>query len=119
MTGARVLACLGGLAGASGVGLSAVAAHRGGAFTGTAATFFLAHAPVLLAIGLLPGNRPMRLAAAAIACGLVLFCGDLLARDYLDSRLFPFAAPVGGSLLILGWLAVAVSALLPGGAKGG
>jgi uncharacterized membrane protein YgdD (TMEM256/DUF423 family) len=44
--------------------------------------------------------------------GLVLFCGDLLARDFLGGRLVPFAAPVGGSLLILGWLVVAASALI-------
>ena len=36
---------------------------------------------------------------------------DLLARDFLGSRLFPMSAPIGGTLLIAGWLAIAVSAL--------
>ncbi|TIX01867.1 MAG: DUF423 domain-containing protein, partial [Mesorhizobium sp.] len=43
--------------------------------------------------------------------GLLLFCGDLLARDFLGSRLFPLSAPIGGTLLIAGWLAIAASAL--------
>ncbi|TIT62257.1 MAG: DUF423 domain-containing protein, partial [Mesorhizobium sp.] len=43
--------------------------------------------------------------------GLVLFAGDLLARDFLGSRLFPTSAPIGGTLLIVGWLAIAISAL--------
>jgi uncharacterized membrane protein YgdD (TMEM256/DUF423 family) len=42
-----------------------------------------------------------------------VFSGDLLARDLLGSRLFPFAAPTGGTLLMVGWLAIAASALMP------
>lgn len=107
----RALVLLGGLCGAAGVGLSAAAAHRGGAFIGTAASFLLAHAPALLAIGLAMPNRWLRLGGFILAVGLVLFCGDLLARDLLGNRLFPFAAPVGGTLLIAGWLVVAASAV--------
>ena len=33
---------------------------------------------------------------------------DLTARAFLGARLFPFAAPIGGSLTILSWLAVAI-----------
>ncbi|TGS53332.1 DUF423 domain-containing protein, partial [Mesorhizobium sp. M1D.F.Ca.ET.183.01.1.1] len=86
-------------------------AHRGGAFTGTAASFLLMHAPVFLAIGLTGSNRGLRIASLVLLAGLLLFSGDLLARDFLGSRLFPMSAPIGGTLLIAGWLAVAVCAL--------
>ena len=102
---------LAGLSGAAGVALSAAAAHAGGAFIGTAASMLLMHAPALLAIGLLGANRVLNAAGWVLAVGLVLFCGDLLARDLLGSRLFPFAAPIGGTLLIAGWLGIAAAAL--------
>lgn len=106
----RLLAFAGGLCGAAGVALSAMATHHGGAFIGTAADFLLFHAAALLAIGLAGTGRWLRLGGLVLIVGLVLFCGDLLARDLLGGRLFPFAAPTGGTLLILGWLLVAASA---------
>jgi uncharacterized membrane protein YgdD (TMEM256/DUF423 family) len=42
-----------------------------------------------------------------------LFAGDLSLRQYAGHGLFPMAAPTGGTLLILSWLAVAVSAVWP------
>jgi len=109
---ARILILAGGLCGAAGVALSAAAAHLGGAFVGTAASFLLMHAPVFLAVGLAGTNRILRIGSLVLLVGLVLFCGDLLARDFVGSRLFPMPAPIGGSLLIAGWLAIAASALL-------
>ena len=109
----RILVALAGLSGAAGVGLSAAAAHAGGGNLATAAAMLLAHAPALLAIGLFfttASSRMLSLAAGALALGLALFCGDLVARHYLGSRLFPMAAPSGGLLLIAGWLLVAASA---------
>lgn len=109
----RILAFAAGLCGAAGVVLSAAATHRGGAFIGTAASFLLMHAPVFLAVGLVNANRVLRAASYILLVGLVVFSGDLLARDFIGSRLLPFAAPVGGTLLIAGWLGIAVSALRP------
>lgn len=109
---ARILVLAGGLCGAAGVALSAAAAHLGGAFVGTAASFLLMHAPVFLAVGLAGANRILRIGSLVLLVGLVLFCGDLLARDFVGSRLFPMSAPIGGSLLIAGWLAIAASALV-------
>jgi len=109
--GSRFLVLMAGLCGAAGVALSAAAAHRGGAFTGTAASFLLMHAPVFLAAGLPAVNRVLRTGAVVLLVGLLLFCGDLLARDFLGSRLFPMSAPIGGTLLIVGWLAIAASAV--------
>jgi len=110
--GVRPLVFAAGIVGAAGVALSAAEAHSGGAFTGTAATMLLVHAPALLAIGLAGRSPLLRLAGLALVVGLVLFCGDLLARDFLGHRLFPFAAPTGGMLLILAWLAAGCSSLL-------
>ncbi len=107
----RILVLAGGLCGAAGVALSAAAAHLGGAFVGTAASFLLMHAPVFLAVGLIGANRMLRLGSLILLVGLVLFSGDLLARDFLGSRLFPMSAPIGGTLLIGGWLVIASSAL--------
>lgn len=108
----RILVFAGGLCGAAGVALSAAAAHLGGAFVATAASFLLMHAPVFLAVGLLGGNRVLRIGSFVLLAGLLLFCGDLLARDFVGSKLFPMSAPIGGTLLIGGWLVMAASALV-------
>jgi uncharacterized membrane protein YgdD (TMEM256/DUF423 family) len=113
----RFLVAAGGLCGAAGVALAASAAHAGGAFTGTVSSFLMMHAPVFLAIGLFAGGRFLRIGAGVLLVGLIVFAGDLLARDYIGDRLFPFAAPVGGTLLIAGWILIAASALVPSAAK--
>ncbi len=104
-----------GLMGASGVGLAAAASHGGDThLLGTASTMCLAHAPVLLVLYL--AERALRtatLAAAILGLGTLLFAGDLLSRHYLGDRLFPMAAPLGGILMILGWIIVAGGAFLP------
>jgi uncharacterized membrane protein YgdD (TMEM256/DUF423 family) len=109
----RILVFAAGIAGAAGVALSAAAAHRGGANLATAATIMLVHAPALLGLALF-SNRLARGGAYVMIAGLIMFCGDLLSRDFTGVRLFPNAAPIGGILLIAGWLAVAASALTPG-----
>jgi len=108
----RILVFAGGLCGAAGVALSAAAAHLGGAFVSTAASFLLMNAPVFLAVGLIGVNRVLRIGSFILLAGLLLFSGDLLARDFLGSRLFPMSAPIGGTLLIAGWLVIAGSALV-------
>ena len=101
-----------GLMGAAGVALAAAASHSGDtAFLGSASTMCLAHAPVLL--GLYLGHRYFRtatLAAVVLGLGTIIFAGDLLSRHYLGDRLFPMAAPVGGTGMMLGWLVVAAGA---------
>jgi len=111
MTSDRILIAAAGLCGAAGVALSAAAAHMGGAHLGTAASFLLAHAPAILAIGLLGNARTLRLAGYILLIGVVLFSGDLISLDLLGHRPFPYAAPIGGTLTIIGWLVVAASAL--------
>lgn len=106
----RLLVLAAGLCGAAGVALSAVAAHAGGAHVATAASFLLMHAPALLVAGLLGRGSVLHSGCLVLLVGVVLFSGDLLARDFLGARLFPFAAPLGGLLMIGGWLTMAVSA---------
>jgi uncharacterized membrane protein YgdD (TMEM256/DUF423 family) len=108
----RFLLGAGGLAGAAGVVVAAMATHTGGAHMQTASSFLLMHAPALLAIGLMAASGLLRLSGFVLLAGLILFTGDLLARDYLGDRLFPYAAPIGGTLLIIGWLLVFISAFL-------
>jgi uncharacterized membrane protein YgdD (TMEM256/DUF423 family) len=41
-----------------------------------------------------------------------MFSGDIALRAFAGQRLFPFAAPTGGTILILAWLAVALAGVL-------
>lgn len=108
----RILILAGGLCGAAGMALSAVAAHAGGGNVGTAASFLLMHAPAFLAAGLLGGNRVLKWGAFVLLAGLAIFAGDLLMRDYAGMRLLPMAAPAGGMMMIAGWLILAASAFV-------
>ncbi len=108
---------LAGLMGACGVGLAAAAAH-GTAATGldSAAWLLLFHATAILGAASLAGQghlwRPVALAAmACFAAGAALFAGDIAMRAFAGNRLFPMAAPTGGTLLIIGWLVLAAAAL--------
>lgn len=115
----RLLIALAGLMGAAGVALAAASAHGADASRlASASAMLLFHATAILAAvaliarGILHGG--IGLAAAfgfVIAAGL--FAGDLTLRQYAGHGLFPFAAPTGGTLLIVSWLAVSVAAVLP------
>jgi uncharacterized membrane protein YgdD (TMEM256/DUF423 family) len=57
--------------------------------------------------------RPLLLAVLiAWIVGAALFSGDVALRAFAGHRLFPFAAPSGGVILIAAWLALAVAAVL-------
>lgn len=101
-----------GLAGAAGVVLAAAGAHgEGYAALTPPAYFLLMHAAAALAIAALapraahPGG--LLLAALILLAGVSLFSGDIAVRTLLGHRLFPMAAPIGGSTMILGWLILA------------
>jgi uncharacterized membrane protein YgdD (TMEM256/DUF423 family) len=120
LAASRILLFLAGLAGALGVALSAAAAHLGGAGLDTAAMFLILHAAVLVGVAALVGRAdgPAGIGARValgggflMVLGLVLFCGDLAARAFLGDRLFPMAAPIGGTVLIAAWVSIALSAL--------
>lgn len=109
----RAAVLLAGLAGALGVALAAAAAHGGGGpYASQTSTILLFHAPALLALGLhaSPG-RLLNVATVLLALGLALFCADLTVRDLGAERLFPMAAPIGGTAMIVGWALIAISGL--------
>ena len=105
---ARTLAGFAALMGAAGVALAAASAHNGGSDYGrTASEFLILHAAAGLGVAALAGALPRLVwAGAGLALGASLFSADLAARAFLGARLFPMAAPTGGSLMILSWLAL-------------
>ncbi|MDB5591419.1 DUF423 domain-containing protein [Enterovirga sp.] len=115
----RALLVAAALAGGLGVVMSAVAAHAAPGSLDTAARFLLLHAPALLALAILLHLGLLHraagcTAAALLAIGLVLFCGDLTLRGLTGGGLLRWTAPAGGLALIAGWLALALAAALAG-----
>ena len=115
----RILIVLAGVMGADGVILAAAVAHQADATRlAAASSMLLFHATAVLALVALVerGVVNARIGIAA-AFGFViaasLFAGDLTLRQYAGHSLFPMAAPTGGTLLIVSWLAVAVAAAWP------
>jgi uncharacterized membrane protein YgdD (TMEM256/DUF423 family) len=115
---ATVAVALAGLTGASGIILAAVAAHAvPDQRLETAANFLQLHAAATLAVcGLsfaMPRQGVWFLGAAGLfLCGSLLFGGDLTARVLAGTRLFSMAAPLGGTLLIIGWVFVILAAVV-------
>lgn len=114
----QTLLALAGLMGAAGVMLTAAGAHgKPGAGLDAAGYLLLIHALAIIGAAALLREpflwRPLALAASwGFFLGASLFAADVSARAYLGGRLFPFAAPAGGMLLIASWLVLAVSALI-------
>jgi uncharacterized membrane protein YgdD (TMEM256/DUF423 family) len=115
----RILIILAGIMGADGVVLAAASAHQADASRlASASSMLLFHGSAVLAAVALAerGVIHVRVGIAA-AFGFViaaaLFAGDLTLRQYAGHSLFPFAAPTGGTLLIISWLVLAVAAAWP------
>lgn len=111
-----ILATLASLMGAAGVALAAAAAHGegDGGLARTAALFLILHAAALLGLAALIAQiaregprRALLVCAFGLGCAAILFSGDLAARALAGGRLFPMAAPIGGTGMILFWLALA------------
>jgi uncharacterized membrane protein YgdD (TMEM256/DUF423 family) len=114
----QILIALAGLMGAAGIVLAAAGAHgKPASGLDSAGYLLLIHAMAAIAAvlalraGLL--NRPL---GAVVPWGFIigasLFAADVAARAWLGGRLFPFAAPAGGTVLILAWLVLAVAAIV-------
>jgi uncharacterized membrane protein YgdD (TMEM256/DUF423 family) len=114
----QILLAIAGLMGAAGVVLAAGGAHgKPGSGLDSAGYLLLIHAVAVLAATALMREpllyRPLALASLwGFAAGAALFAADVAARAYLGGRLFPFAAPAGGLIMIASWLVLAASALL-------
>lgn len=115
----RLFVVLGAVAGLAGVVAAAAAAHvTGTGSLGTAADFLLFHAPVLVAIAIadhvgLGRAGLLRLGGALVVLGLAAFSGDLAMRALTGTPLFAMAAPTGGTLLMIAWVAIGLSAIIP------
>jgi uncharacterized membrane protein YgdD (TMEM256/DUF423 family) len=113
----QLLIALAGIMGAAGIMLTAAAAHsKPGVGLESAGYLLLIHAVAVIAgfaalrFGLL--LRPLGLMVlGGFVLGAALFAADVTARAYLGGRLFPFAAPTGGMIMILAWLALIAAAL--------
>jgi uncharacterized membrane protein YgdD (TMEM256/DUF423 family) len=113
----RIWLALGALAGLLAVAMAAVVSH---ALPDPAAEHVAAsavqvqgwHALALLGTALWAprGGRLANLAGAAFALGTLAFCGALYALAFAAIHTGPLA-PIGGTLLMLGWALLGVSAL--------
>lgn len=113
-----------GLHGAMAVALGAYAAHGMNSaygpdaidWTRTGAFYQLVHAAALLALAALSDRWPAgpaywaaNVAGWAFVLGPALFAGALYGLAFGGSRVLAAAAPIGGGLMILGWIALAVA----------
>jgi uncharacterized membrane protein YgdD (TMEM256/DUF423 family) len=106
----RFLLVIAGLVGAAGVAAAAASSHMVDSRNLSAiAAVFLSHGPALLAVGLVAKSRAFAIAGTMLAVGTVIFGADLALREFVGTPFFPGAAPVGGGLMILGWLGFALS----------
>ena len=114
---ARLVLAGGALIAGAGIGLLAVAAHAAGAHLDSAALMLAVHGVVLCALAPAIALRLIELRAsiaAAILLGIgpILFAADIVARWATGERLFAMAAPIGGTMAIMGWGMLALAALL-------
>jgi uncharacterized membrane protein YgdD (TMEM256/DUF423 family) len=113
----NILILLAALHGLTGVVFAAIGAHAGsGSVVTTAATMELIHAVAALAVlAALPG-RLGEASALAFLAGSLLFAGGLYSSGLWHTSLGPIA-PIGGLLLIAGWILLAYAAIREGKEK--
>ncbi len=116
----RLIVLLSGLMGAAGVAAAAAGAHMNADPNLTTAAYFLMlGAAGAIAVVALAAARGPRFGVADAGGGLVmlgalLFGGALALRALWGLVIFPMAAPTGGTMLILGWVVVGLSAFQRG-----
>ncbi|CAA2138791.1 DUF423 domain-containing protein [Hyphomicrobium sp. ghe19] len=111
-----------GLAGAAGVGLAAAAAHKvDSPALGTAANMLTLHAAAsvgIFAVALRAAWRKLWSATALLMLfAASLFTGEIAFHTFTNDATYQMLAPVGGSLMILSWLLVALLAIAEALAK--
>ena len=105
---------LAGLLGAGGVADAALAAHvTAGGPLAQAAEIMLVHAAAVVGLVAFRRGAPdapsaVGKIALAMALGAAIFGADLTLFAFSGNHLFPMAAPIGGTVLILSWLALCV-----------
>lgn len=124
----RLMLAAAGAMGAIGIAAAAWAQHglasAGNAehvkFALVASRFAVVHAAALLAMAAIlrfDGGKVVRtclsVSAACFFAGFVLFCGGLWLLAAGAPSAWGYAVPVGGTLFIVGWLAILAAALAP------
>ncbi len=103
--------------GLAGVALLAEAAHGAGiANVQTAGQMLLFHAPTVMGATVARKAGFLhdwlgRVAISVVILGVALFAADLSRRGFSSEALFPLAAPVGGFLMLGGWVGLMLAAL--------
>ncbi|MEX0983653.1 MAG: DUF423 domain-containing protein [Actinomycetota bacterium] len=128
----RTLVALAGLYGAIGVALGAFGAHalkdrlpaERLAHIDTGVRYLFTSLPGILATAVFvhdcAGGVFVTIAGLCFAAGVLVFTGSLVALAFTGNRRWGAVTPLGGVLLIVGWVAVIAAALmLPGSAAGG
>ena len=109
-----ILAGIAGLMGAAGVALAAAGVHEsGGELAERGALFLLLHAAAALAIAAharvaIASARALVVVGFVMEAGAALFSAELAMRAFTGERIFPFAAPIGGTTMMLSWVALAL-----------
>lgn len=105
------------MAGAAGVALAAIAAHKiDSPALATAATILMVHAGAVIAVAsvstrMQSGWRWL-ITAGLMLCAALLFAGAVSYHAVMGEHVFAKAAPIGGSMLIISWCALAVLSVL-------
>ncbi len=77
----------------------------------TAAHYHLTHALAIGVVAAIATHRPSRgwtIAASCFAAGIAIFSGSLYAMALGGPRFLGAITPIGGALLIAGWVALAI-----------
>ncbi|MFC5374088.1 DUF423 domain-containing protein [Brevundimonas faecalis] len=112
----RILLAFSAVNGAMAVALGAFAAHgaapKAAALLSTGAHYQMIHAVLAVACALwVGGGRGARAAGWLAVSGGLVFCLSLAAIALLGLRWMGAVAPIGGTLMIIGWVVLAVAAL--------
>ncbi len=85
----------------------------------TAVQYHLPHAVVLLVLTLFASDKPaFKWAWRLILLGMLLFSGSLYLLAYTGITKFGAVTPLGGGLLMAGWVAIALATkMTPAGSK--
>ena len=109
-----ILAAIAALMGAAGVALAAAGVHEnGGELAQRAALFLLLHAAAALGIAAharsaTASARTLLIVGFVMEVGAILFSAELAMHVFTGNRIFPFAAPIGGTTMMLSWIALAI-----------
>ncbi|KUO58069.1 MAG: hypothetical protein APF80_08570 [Alphaproteobacteria bacterium BRH_c36] len=112
-----VLIAIAGLLGAAGVALAAAAAHvAAGDPVRAAAEIAMVHAAAVIGIVAYAfhsrSGAVWRWIAAAMLSGAALFSTTVGLGALIDFRPLPMLAPIGGSLTVIAWTAVAIAGFI-------